>query len=304
MLPLEKKTTLRDLMVKDAMRIQLTSLPGDLPIESGIRVLIKYKVGALMITDKDGLPIGVVSKTDVMGAYYAAMALDTPLEQIMVSPPLFCSPVDSLESTLETMRSRRIYRLYVSKGSSSERAIGVVAYPDIVGLLYRYCRGCDQSLMNRRTKKLDGSDALRFRVKDAMTPSVTSFFEHDSLSEIIEGLSVNHFGAVLIRDGNSTPVGVISKTDLILAYKRGISLEVSAGTILSSSSVRACEEMEFIEDAIRKMIFSEVHRFFVYRNEQQNIIGVFSLRDAARLRSGSCLACLSSRIKVGSESIA
>jgi CBS domain-containing protein len=121
MLPLEKKTTLRDLMVKDAMRIQLTSLPGDLPIESGIRVLIKYKVGALMITDKDGLPIGVVSKTDVMGAYYAAMALDTPLEQIMVSPPLFCSPVDSLESTLETMRSRRIYTLcyegfFVRKG--------------------------------------------------------------------------------------------------------------------------------------------------------------------------------------------
>ncbi|MFH0959364.1 MAG: CBS domain-containing protein [Pseudomonadota bacterium] len=303
MLPLEKKSTLRDLLVKDAMRIQVTGLSGALPIESAIRILIKYKVGALLITDQDDLPVGVVSKTDVMGAYYASMALDTPLVNIMVSPPLFCNPADSLESTLETMRSRRIYRLYVWKGSS-ERAIGVVAYPDIVGLLYRYCRSCDQSLMNRRNKKLEGVDSLRFKVRDVMTPSVTSFSENDSLSEIIEGLSVNHFGAVLIRDKNSAPVGVISKTDLILAYKRGISLELPARTILSSSPVRSCEEMEFIEDAISQMIFSEVHRFFVYRGEQKNIIGVLSLRDAARLRSGSCLACISSRIKVGSEPIA
>lgn len=297
---LEEKTTLRDLLVKDAMRMQVTSLPGDLPIESGIRFLIKYKVNALLITNRDGFPVGVVSKTDVMGAYYAALGLDTPLEQIMVSPPLFCSPADSLESTLETMRSKGIYRLYVTKGSS-EKQLGVLAYPDIVGLLYRYCRSCDKSLMNRRPKKLEDVDALRFRVKDVMTPSVTSFAEHDSLTEIMEGLSVNRFGAILIRDGHSEPIGVISKTDLILAYKHGISPEVEARAILKSSSVRSCDEREFIEDAINKMIFSDVHRFFVYRNEPRNIIGVLSLRDAARLRSGSCHACVSSRIKVGSD---
>ncbi|MFA6223526.1 MAG: CBS domain-containing protein [Desulfomonilaceae bacterium] len=303
MLPPEKKTTLRYLLVRDAMRKQVTSLAGRFSIESGIRFLIKYKVGALLITDQDDLPVGVVSKTDMMGAYYASVALDTPLEEIMVSPPLFCSPTDALESTLETMRSRGIYRIYVSKGSS-ERALGVVAYPDIVGLLYRYCRSCDQSLMNRRNEKLEGVDALRFRVRDVMTPSVTSFSEQNSLAEIMEGLSVNRFGAVLIRDDNSVPVGVISKTDLILAYKRGISSDVKARTILSSPSVRACEELEFIEDAISKMIFSEVHRFFVFRDQPENIIGVLSLRDAARLRSGSCHACVSSRIKVGSGPVA
>ncbi len=69
---------------------------------------------------------------------------------------------------------------------------------------------------------MEGVDALRFRVRDVMTPSVTSFSDQNSLAEIMEGLSVNRFGAVLIRDDNSVPVGVISKTDLILAYKRGI----------------------------------------------------------------------------------
>ncbi len=71
MLPSEKKTTLRYLLVRDAMRKQVTSLAGRFSVESGIRFLIKYKVGALLITDQDDLPVGVVSKTDMMGAYYA-----------------------------------------------------------------------------------------------------------------------------------------------------------------------------------------------------------------------------------------
>ena len=57
-------------------------------------------------------------------------------------------------------------------------------------------------------------------------------------------------------------------------------------------------EDEFLEDAIQKMIFTDVHRLFVYKDDPQNITGVLSLSDAARIRSGSCHACLSSRIRV------
>ncbi|RLA99006.1 MAG: hypothetical protein DRG83_13800 [Deltaproteobacteria bacterium] len=64
---------------------------------------------------------------------------------------------------------------------------------------------------------------------------------------------------------------------------------------VSSSS---CDEEDLLEEAIRKMIFSEVHRLFVHRGTPENIVGVFSLSDAARLKSGSCRACVSSRIKV------
>ena len=46
------------------------------------------------------------------------------------------------------------------------------------------------------------------------------------------------------------------------------------------------------------MIFWDVHRLFVARGEIQEIIGVLSLSDAARFRSGTCRACLVSRIAV------
>lgn len=292
-----KKMVLGELTVRDAMRMQVVGIPGDRSIEAGIRLLIKYKINALLVTDLHDSGIGVVSKTDVMGAYYALLPVDSPLEQIMISPPLFCRPDDSLESALHTMRSRKVYRLYVSAGMSG-KAIGILAYPDIVGLLYRYCRSCAQSIVNRREQKLTDNASLRFRVKEVMTPSVTSFSETDSLSEIMEGLSVNRFGAVLITGDDGTATGVISKTDLILAFKHGVSAEVPARRILTRSPVRSCDEEDFIEDAIRTMIFSEIHRLFVRRHDSDNLIGVFSLSDAARVRSGSCHACVGSRIKI------
>jgi len=117
----------------------------------------------------------------------------------------------------------------------------------------------------------------------------------------MEGLSAFRFGAVLITNSHNEPSGVISKSDLALAYKHGIPTETSADTIMSSP-VHACEENEYLEFAIQKMIFSEVHRLFVYKQDQKNIVGVLSLSDAARLRSGSCQACVSSRIKINEHS--
>ncbi len=290
-----QKTLMRDLTVRETMRVQFVALPGSAPISAGIRMLLKYKISALLITDTEENPAGVVSKTDIMGAYYAGLPTETPLESIMNSPPLFGSPEDSLESALEMMRSNGVYRIYVLEEG---RVVGVLAYPDIVGLLYQFCRSCDQSLMNRKAKKCELNDSLRFTVKEVMTPSVTSYPDEASLSDIMEGISTNRFGAVLIVDANGRPAGVISKTDLMLAYARGVDSPASAGTILESHTVKRCNEDDYVEAAVSKMIFSEIHRLFVYREDADNIVGVFSLSDAARVRSGSCRACVSSRIRI------
>jgi len=103
-----KQNMLKGLKVKDAMRRQLIQLPTTASIDKGINSLIKYKVNALLITVNNKVPVGVVSKTDVMSAYYASLPIDSALENIMSSPPLFCDQDDSLESALDRMRSEKI----------------------------------------------------------------------------------------------------------------------------------------------------------------------------------------------------
>jgi hypothetical protein len=45
------------------------------------------------------------------------------------------------------------------------------------------------------------------------------------------------------------------------------------------------------------MILADIHRLFVHGDEPWDILGVLSLTDAARTRSGSCRACSATRLQ-------
>jgi CBS domain-containing protein len=291
------KHTLSGLAVHQAMRRQALQLPLKTRIDHGINHLIKYKVNALLVTGTGGNPVGVVSKSDIMGAYYAGLPMESPLEHIMVGPPLFCRPEAALEDALTTMRTHGVYRLYVA-GDDDEGVSGILAYPDIVGLLYKYCHNCEFS-HRLRGQQADavGSDRKRFVVGEVMTAEVQAVAVTDAILDVMEALSTYRFGAVLVRDRNQRPCGVVSKTDLALAYKHGVDPQTPAGDIMSIP-VQFCRSDDLIEDAIKTMIYSDVQRLFVAAAEPGSVVGVFSLTDAARLRSGSCRACISSRIQV------
>jgi CBS domain-containing protein len=288
---IRKQNALSNLPVREAMRRQVITTPAAADLDRAIGRFIKYKVNALLVTDEADQPAGVLSKTDIMGAYYAGLPIETRVEDIMISPPLFCRADDPLEAALEQMRENGVYRLYVME---EDRLAGALAYPDIVGLLYRFCRECRYS---RGRKKRGDREPLRFTVREVMTPSVSGYPREAPLVEIMEGLSAYRFGAVLIRDDAGRPAGVVSKTDLALAYKHGVDAGEPAKTVMSGP-VLSCDADDFLEEAIRILIFSQVQRIFVHETDPQQIAGVLSLTDAARIRSGSCHACVSSRIKV------
>jgi len=288
----ERRSVLSGISVKEAMRRQVIQLPHSAPIDYGINRMIKYKVNAVLITGEDQLPAGVVSKTDLMSAFYAGFPITTPVENIMVGPLLFCYPDDELELSLDTMQQNSIHRLYVQSADSIE-VIGVLAYPDIVGLLYRYCRACDKGLLKARRRR-EEDRFQRLKVKDVMTADVTAYREADGLAQVIEGLTAQRFGAVLIRNEPGKAVGVVSKSDLIVAYKHGVTIDARAADVMSRPVI-SCGADSDLADAIQQMLLKDVQRLFVHAADPGQIIGILSLSDAARFRSGSCRACTPSR---------
>jgi CBS domain-containing protein len=289
----EKRSVLSGISVKEAMRRQVIRLPQNASIDYCINRMIKYKVNSVLITDASRNPAGVVSKTDVTGAFYAGFPIATPVENIMVGPPLFCYPDDELESSLDTMQQNGVHRLYV-QGSDSNDVIGVLAYPDIVGLLYRYCRACDRGFLKARRHRVE-DQFQRLKIKDVMTADVTAYLEKDGLAQIIEGLTEHRFGAVLIENEAAQAVGVVSKSDLIVAYKHGVTVHARAADVMSRPVVSSDPDTE-LADAIQQMLLKDVQRLFVHRQDPGHIIGILSLSDAAHFRSGSCRACTSSRL--------
>jgi CBS domain-containing protein len=288
---------LSDVRVKDAMRRGVVTLPRTAMLEQAVRFFIKYKVNALLAVDREFRGEGVISKTDLMAAYYARLDIRSPIEVIMSAPPLGCMEEDSLDSALREMQQHSVHRLYVFE-KGSERAVGVLAYPDVVGLLYRYCFRCERSTRRSwRSKKAEIGFEKQFMVQDAMTPSVIAHINDENLLHIMESLSEHGRNSVLILDGDGLPTGIVSKTDLILAYKHGIAPESEAALVMSSP-VKTCRHDDRLANAIRKMIFSDLPRLFVRKDDPHRIIGVLSMSNAAMVRSGSCRACMASRIEV------
>lgn len=284
---------LTGIRVKAAMRRSIVRLAKGARIGQAIACTLKYKVGAVVVTDDAGAKDqGVVSKTDLMGAYYAGLPVETALSDIMAGPPLLCREEDTVESAIDAMKRHDVHRLYVTEGDTDEIS-GVLALMDIVGLLYRYCHRCDRNRFMRGGGGTSLSGLLT--VADVMTPSVHALPAADSLYTVMELLSARHIGAVLIGEDADRGAGVVSKTDLLLAFGRGVSPVAEAGTVMSSP-VHVCREEEPLHGAIRKMIFADVDRLFVCGSDGDTISGILTLTDTARARSGSCQACTASRV--------
>lgn len=283
--------------VSQAMRQQVVSLPRSADIGQGIRMMTRYKVNAVLLND-DSVPCGVVSKTDLMGALYAELPTEMPLGDVMGSQPIACFPDDPVEDALEIMEAAGVHRLYVT-GADREVVVGTVAYADIVGLLYRYCRACERGTARKRVQRAGADPSARLVVGDVMTRKVRACRDTDRLFTVIDTLSTHHMGAVLVRDEAGAALGVISKTDLILAYHHGISPQTEARTIMNTP-VHSIGSDALLSMAIQQMLVRDVQRLFVCRDASNpdRITGVLALSDAARFRSGSCRACAAGRILI------
>jgi len=297
MVLVRKRSVLAGLKVHEVMRRQVVHLPPDATLAQCINRLVKNKVSAVLVIDDDGSPVGVVSKTDLVGAFYAGLPITTRVREIMAGQPLCCRPDDSLEAAIDRMHGMGIHRLYVL-GPGHGRVIGLVAYPDIVGTLYRYCRACANSLSKGRAPAGEDGGMPRLRVSDVMTAGHQSCALAASLADVAELLAARRFGAILVADDAGCPRGVVSKTDLVLAYNHGLSVDQPAELVMRSPVV-SCERDELLTEALQKMLLRDVQRLFVHHQRTELIVGVLSLSDSVRFRSGSCRACISGRLIVG-----
>ena len=234
----------------------------------------------------------------MLALMYAGLEPDTPVGEVMAGPPVACYPDDSLEDGLEIMQGCGVHQLFII-GASREQVIGVLSYADIVGLLYRYCHACRKSTLSCESVSPGSSVPVELTIAEVMTPEVQSVRDADTLYTVIETLSAQSLGAVLISGDGGQPVGVVSKTDLIRVWLHGIQADVTAGEVMSTP-VQICRKNIKLTEALQQMLIQDVQRLFVSDSDSETIVGVLSLSDAARFQSGSCRACVAGRMLVRS----
>lgn len=290
---IKKNGVLTGLLVREAMRRQVIQLPGSATLARCINHLIKYKINGLMVTDGERSPVGVISKSDLVTAFYGGLPVESALADIMNGPLLTCFPDDELEVALDRMLSNVVQQLYV-QGAESSSIIGILSYPDVVALLYRYCSVCPRNA-TRRSEQAENESFRSQSIREIMSASVAYCSREDPLEKVIEKLIAHRPGAVLIQDDQGLLCGVVSKTDVVVAYNHGTGLQAEARSIMQPRVV-TCSEKSSLTEALRHMFLNDVQHLFIHAGEPSHIIGELSLADAARMRSGSCKACIASRI--------
>jgi CBS domain-containing protein len=284
-------SVLSSVLVAEAMRKQVVRCAPEESIARCIARMVKYKAGAVLVEEDGGTCVGVVSKTDVVGMYSAGLDPDIPLGEIAGGEPVCCQPGDRLETALATMLDRGIRRVYVR---DEEGIVGVVGYADIVGAMYRFCAKCRSNLYSSGKLRPEAGGWLT--VADVMHPGITGCAASDSLLHAMETLLEGGIGAVAVfDDSGQKPVGVLSMSDAVLAYRHGVDPETSVDRVMAAP-ILACEKGEYLTASLRTMIYADVQRIFVYMGHPESLVGVMTLTDAARMRSGACKACRVARL--------
>ena len=102
----------------------------DQSLREAVDLLAEHNIGALIVVDEPGRPIGIISERDIIReAARTEMVLGQPVSRVMTKDLITALPEDDLETVLQTMTAKHFRHLPIVDG---ERLIGVISIGDVV----------------------------------------------------------------------------------------------------------------------------------------------------------------------------
>jgi CBS domain-containing protein len=110
-------------------RAVVTATP-ELPASRVVELLVDENIGAIPIIDSAGVPVGIVTRYDVLEEDEVDITDELPAHAIMHGRPLTVSETTSVREAAELMTKQHVHHLLVVDGEG--RLIGVVSSLDVV----------------------------------------------------------------------------------------------------------------------------------------------------------------------------
>lgn len=103
----------------------------DQTLHEASQLLAKHKIGALVVLDDDGSPVGILSERDIVRelARLQAEAINRSVHDAMTEDIVIAVPDDDLAYVSSTMTDRRIRHLPIMK---DDTLVGIVSIGDVV----------------------------------------------------------------------------------------------------------------------------------------------------------------------------
>lgn len=127
----------RPAIVGDLMTHEPVVTREEATVASAVRLLDAYGISALPVVDEGGMPVGVVSQTDLLRCrsrpgYAELRWSDLPVGDVMSRPAIAVDADLELADAARLMRDERVHRVVVVDDDG--RAIGILSAMDFVAL--------------------------------------------------------------------------------------------------------------------------------------------------------------------------
>lgn len=210
-----------DMMVGDFMSENLIAVKKNNSIYDCAKLMKKNRVSSIIVINEDDSLTGIITKTDLVGAFLINGATDKKVLECMKRKIITVDPKESLFVVQSVLVNNKISRVIVKK---NKMPIGIITYRDFLpaktaNWIQEYTEMDDlEELKNHpRPNEFNANSldhALTFRAEDIMTPNPITVNKNESIFKAallmirhqISGLPVTH---------NKLLTGIITKSDIV-----------------------------------------------------------------------------------------
>jgi len=262
-------------LVRDLMHRGLITCRQDAALGQVAVLLYQHHVHALVVVDRDGRPVGILSDFDLMaGEWLSADAQSLEVMRGLTAGDLMSSPIVSVEAdtrlaeAAKLMIGKDINRLMVTEAG---KAVAIISSSDFVASIAR------EEKPRRET------------VGDVMSDAILVCRDKTSVTSAARTMTQAGWRSVLVVDAAGHPLGVVSKRDLLPLVQNGVKDDLTVAQVMHSplsvdihASLRAAADL---------MIQHHHHRLLVVDNKDPEAfpLGIISSFDivAEMARPGS-----------------
>jgi len=244
--------------VRDLMHPGLITCRRDTPLGQAAMLLLRHRIHALVVTDRDDRPVGLLSDFDLLaGEWLSKDAESLETMRGMTAGELMSAPLNTIEAdasaeeAAQRMRAEGFHRLIVS---DQGRLTGVLSISDLVAHLAA------------------GEPVRRATVADVMSHAILVCRDDTPARQVARTMTEARYRSVLVLDREGQPRGVVSGWDLLACFENEAGMETTAGQVMHPAlTIRPSASLL---QAANLMIEHHYHRLVVVDPERPQAVPV------------------------------
>ncbi len=228
-------------------------------------VLTQHHVHGLIVADRDGRALGVITDFDLMaGEWLSGDPQSLEVMRKMTAGELMSTPVDTIDidasarEAAAIMRSKLIRRVVVTENG---KPVGVISVSDIIDSI------------------ADTLPAKRDTVGDVMSDAMLVCRDKTPLVAVAKAMTSAGWRSVLVVDKTGKPLGVVSGLDMLAACEEDNCDEITVTDVMHPALTITMEAT--LQEAASKMIENHHHRLVVIDPDEPDAmpLGIISSFD-------------------------